>query len=316
MQPKIIIITVYHGRKGDSRFNKREDYLVETIKSVNQQKMNNAYHLLIDDGSTDDAMTHMQEKFPANANRHYFKRPKRPGEPLSSTNARNFGIELCLSNVIPHLTIAKNDYITFIDSDDVVINLNSRFDFLLKGNYRFGISDCLLLMNGESKARTWKGISGGTAQMQKKFWVHGILPYPTMTWRVDFLQALQKYILEQFERPGIFDPTIGCGEDVDVAYSSLKALTMSKSTVGYLPKITAGYRIHDTSLATIRNQVKRKYEENSVLKRHNGIVTTYILHLRRLTVRPECYFPYLYRFKNNSKSKVAVIDYIPNWSAK
>lgn len=300
----MIIITTYHGRNNDSRFSNRRKYLEETIRSIDNQCLENLFHLIIDDGSTDDTYNVLHTRYAHDNRRRILRREKGSQEPLTSTNARNFALDLCLSNhSIDGVNISEHEYIAFIDSDDVVIDLQKREEFLTKNKPDFLYTDVLLFFNNTDTAYLWKGLN--PQQAYKNFWIHGKMPYPSMTWGIDFLKKLREWTENHYGFKGPFDSHIGCGEDVDVALSSLECAQERNSKIGYLPEVTAGYRIHNSSLATIRNQKTRVREENSVLKRHFGNVAVRYLHLRRFLVRPECYIPYLMEVKNILRKKTS-----------
>jgi len=300
----MIIITTYHSRVNDQRFLKRKQYLEETIRSIDNQKLDNLFHLIVDDGSTDDIYNILRSRYTNDSRRCVVRREKNTNEPLTSTNARNFAINLCLeSRSIGAIDISKHKYIMFIDSDDVVIDLNKREKFLDENGSAFLYTDALLFFDDTDKAFFWSGIRAERAY--KSFWVYGKMPYPTMTWRMDFLRELKNWININYHFDGPFDPRIGCGEDVDIALSTFECAQSKKYKIDYLPEITAGYRIHSSSLASIRNQATRASEENAVLKRHFGNTISAYLHLRRFFARPECYIPHLMRVKNIFRRKTS-----------
>jgi len=305
----MIIITTYHNRKNDHRFFNRRKYLEETIRSVDNQKVENIFHLIIDDGSTDDTYDVLHAKYATSNRRRVIRRNKGDDEVLTSTNARNFGINLCLeSNFIEDIDISEHEYITFIDSDDILIDLSARLNYAMKERCDFLYTDALLFFDDTDIAFKWNGIRSDLAY--KNLWIYGKMPYPTMTWKVSFLRKLKQWTREKYNFDGPFDPHIGCGEDVDIALSSFECARYRGCKVGYLPKITAGYRIHNFSLATIRNQDKRSNEENTVLRRHYGNSTSHYLHLRRFVARPECYIPSLMIFKNLFRRRLSKSQFL------
>lgn len=97
-------------------YNTPKDLLLECIESVAKQTYQNLEILLIDDGSTSDLARCLDTLKEINAR---IKVIHKPNGGLSSS--RNTGIEL-----------AKGDYITFVDSDDVIEEnmLSSLFEVL------------------------------------------------------------------------------------------------------------------------------------------------------------------------------------------
>lgn len=96
--PKIsVIIPVFN----------REALIGETITSVLDQSYIDWECLLIDDGSTDDTESVIQEYVSRDERLKYHKRPE--SRPKGASASRNFGLEL-----------AKGEYIQFLDSDDLM----------------------------------------------------------------------------------------------------------------------------------------------------------------------------------------------------
>ncbi len=305
----MIVITTYHGRNNDKRFSNRKQYLEETIRSIDSQNLDNLFHLIIDDGSSDGTYEILRSRYANDNKRCILRREKNVDEPLTSTNARNFAINLCLkSHSIEGIDISKQKYITFIDSDDIVIDLSKREEFLSRNDSAFLYTDALLFFDDIDTAFFWRGMRADRAY--KNFWIYGRMPYPTMTWRIDFLRELKNWIKINYGFDGPFDSKIGCGEDVDVALSAFECAQNKKFKIDYLPEVTAGYRIHDSSLASIRNQSTRANEENSVLKRHFGDSVGMYLHFRRFFARPECYMPYLMKVKNIFRKRTSKMMFL------
>ncbi len=305
----MIIITTYHSRENDSRFTNRRTYLEQTIASINNYESSGIFHLIIDDGSTDSACDDLRETYANSTNRRVVRRDKAAGEILSSTNARNFALNLCLEEkTIDGVDISAHTHITFIDSDDVIINIEERINYLTNKGCDFLYTDALLFFDDQEAAFRWEGLRKECSYT--KFWIYGKMPYPTMTWSVKFLRELKKWNNATYNFNAFFDPIIGCGEDVDIALSSFECAAARGFVVGYLPVISAGYRIHDNSLSVIRNQSLRHREENSVLVRHFGYYYSKYMYFRRFLVRPECYIHVLISVKNLFKEKLSKKDFL------
>jgi len=120
---------------------------------------------------------------------------------------------------------------------------------------------------------------------------------------------LAEYNRSVYNLSSFLDGNIGCGEDVDIALSSLELAKKLRLKTGYLKEITAEYRIHDLSLAEIRDQKERAHEENTVLRKHFGKVGTSLQHLKRLIARPECYFQSLLINQLAKRKRVEVVRY-------
>lgn len=116
-----------------------EKYLDESIKSVKNQTYKNWELIIIDDDSTDNSW----EKIEKNAKR-YEDRIKsiRLFENKGAANARNTGLEL-----------AKGDYISFFDADDIwkENKLEEQIKFMQKNNYAFTYTSYTYLKKNSKK---------------------------------------------------------------------------------------------------------------------------------------------------------------------
>lgn len=81
-----------------------EKYILETIRSVQQQTYTNWEHIIVDDASTDFTADRVSELSINDARITFIRLDKNSGSAI----ARNTGIQ-----------VAKGDYLTFIDSDDI-----------------------------------------------------------------------------------------------------------------------------------------------------------------------------------------------------
>ena len=300
----MIILTPYYGLKDNPDFKIRKKYLQENIDSIDRQEID-SLHVIIDDGSDDGFCDELQEEYSTNNKRIIIKRDRKEGDLLTCTNALNYGLDnvLC-QETFNGRDLTKHNLITFLHSDDIAINLKNRKKIMNENKVDFLYTDALLFFDDNHEGLIWKGINGNIKTVINNFWVYGKMPYPTMTWSKNFLNKIKEHNKEYFCVNNILDTNIGCGEDVDIALNSLELALKLDLKVNYLPGITAGYRIHDSSLAEIRDQKKRKNEENSVLKKHFGKFGALKLHVRRLISRPECYFPKLIGFKSKKKIKL------------
>jgi hypothetical protein len=305
----MIIITAYHGRGDDPASERRRGYLRNTIRSVDAQSISALLHIIVDDGSTDGSCEEIKKHDAGLTPRVYLRREKQPGEDLSSTLARNFALAYCEEEKLISATgSAASRYVTFIDADDLVVSLGERLKAARQQHAAFVHSDCLIFFDDVERVYFWNGEAANPRRLRNRMWVWASMPYPTMTWRADFLLSLKAYVKKQYGVDGPFDPTIGCGEDVDIALSSLEHLSAT-FTMAYVPMVTAAYRIHDSSLAAVRDGRTRRFEEESVLIRHFGPWQTKLMHVRRFLVRPECYVPSLWGLKNSLRRQTRKSDY-------
>jgi len=300
----MIIITTYHEKINDNRFFNRREYLKETIDSIDKQTAGNIIHIVVDDGSDMSVYEYLYSRYNNPGKRIVLRREKGLNEPLTSTNARNFAIDFCLQN----LNLEDDEYLTFIDSDDLLVNLEKRIECLLIENPDFAYMNSLLFFDKSDIAFEWIGLE--TNKAYKNFWVYGGMPYPTMTWKISFLKRLKEYTKTNFNISGPFDPNIGCGEDVDIALSSFEVLIRYKLKISFFPFIATAYRIHNHSLATIRSQSRRSKEEMIVIRRHFGNFFTPILYIKRFLIRPECTIHSIMKIKNLFRKKIRKNDFL------
>lgn len=97
----------------------RQDYISETLDSLLEQSYQNWECIIVDDGSTDDTETVIKKYIDSDPRFHFYKRP---ATMLKGANScRNFGF-----------SIAKGNYIKFLDSDDVITKdcLQKQFEAL------------------------------------------------------------------------------------------------------------------------------------------------------------------------------------------
>ncbi len=300
----IAIITPYYSKKGDQRFAKRKEYLYQTIKSVSSQDMD-LVHLIVDDGSDDGVVENLHDLFDDKRLKTIFRK-RRTGDILTCTNAINYGLEKILNCELGNI-----DYITFLHSDDLVMDLASRIRYMGGKSLDFIYTDAIIFLDGKTQGIVWEGLTGSPNKVKEDLWPKGKMPYPTMTWSFDFVKLISEFNLFNYGS-SFFDNNIGCGEDVDIALTTLKLAVIKKKRVGYLKKLTAAYRIHNSSLAEIRNQEERRNEENKVIFKHFGASGYVLQNIKRFIYRPECYFPSLMNLAISKRQKTDLKD-IEKW---
>lgn len=306
----MIVLTPYHLQKNNLKFHARQKYLVQTINSIDNQTLTNLTHIVIDDGSDDDFCKKLQSES-KKKNRIWLYRSKDKNELLTCTNALNFGIEYVFNNY-EQAELGKHKHITFLHSDDLAINLEARETIMDKEDLDFLYTDALIFFNDRKYGYRWSGLPPQTNSLEKRIWTDGKMPYPTMTWRIDFLKNILEMNKANYSLNSVLDPRVGCGEDVDLALSSLECAKKLDKRVTYLPEITTAYRIHNQSLASVRNQKERKKEENSVLIKHFGYPEMYLLHIKRFLKRPGIYIGFFMKLQNARKEKIPVAKFIPS----
>jgi glycosyltransferase involved in cell wall biosynthesis len=300
-----ILVTTYHGKAEDAGISKRGQYLCELIESIDKVIDEESLHVIVDDGSTDNVCKELEKIHCNNTQRIFLRREKPANEPLTSTNARNFAISKCLDGALGQ----GQKYITFVDSDDLLIDINSRIELMESRGLDFLYSDAFIFFNHTDTAYFWKGMEVAKHSARGAFWVQGRMPYPTMVWSIEFIRTVREFVRNTYKFEGPFDPRIGCGEDVDIALSSLECAG-GVYKIAYLPHVTVGYRIHDNSLASIRNGQLRAREEHGVLVRHFGYYGAILLHIQRFIHRPECYIASLWPLRNLLREKSQKSNFI------
>lgn len=92
MQPQVSVIMPTYNRR---------DFICEAIQSVLTQRHQSLELIIVDDGSTDNTKEYIEESYSDTRIRYFYQ------ENQGQSAARNFG-----------LSIAKGDYICFLDSDN------------------------------------------------------------------------------------------------------------------------------------------------------------------------------------------------------
>ena len=84
----------------------RSQYIMESIKTIQNQTFKNYECLIIDDGSTDDTHEILHPLLETDTRFKYYRRTSKYSKGLPGS--RNYGLDL-----------AKGDYIIFFDDDDI-----------------------------------------------------------------------------------------------------------------------------------------------------------------------------------------------------
>lgn len=293
----IIITPYYDGIDSDS--SERERYLEETINTVDSQQTD-CFHLIVDDGNEKAPPEWVSE----GENRDVVRREREPNDKLTCSNASNYGLRHVLFDESFSEVLENHQYVTFLHSDDLVLNLHRRREYM-ENNHLDLLHTNSLIFFDDGNGVLWEGIDGDVTEILRRAWVEGRMPYPTLTWKKEFLYDLVERSRDTYGIDGLFEPSVGCGEDVDVAMRSLELVQQGEYEQGYLPEVTSGYRIHDSSLASTRSGLRRSIEENKILLRHFGVSGAALKHCKRLVTRPECYFPVLYRFVDSDSYELS-----------
>lgn len=202
-----VILSIYNGEK----------FIGDTIKSILQQTYTDFELIIVNDGSTD----HSEEVISTfkDDRIHYVKQ-----ENKGTASAKNTGLRL-----------AKGDFITFHDSDD--ISLPNRFERLLEAFFseKIGLthSDMLLMDENDSPFSYW-GSSNILPNQIFSFFLHVGTPFnnPTILYRKETLENLS------------FDEKLkNTGEDTDLV------LKITRKWPSYhIPEPLYLYRRHQTNV--------------------------------------------------------------------
>lgn len=213
-----------------------QDYIAETLKSLEKQTFQDFEIIVVDDGSTDKTVEVIRSS-PSRA--HVFTQ-----ENQGVVAARNRGISL-----------AKGEYICFVDSDDIV--LPDRFTRQVKkldDDPELGLvfADALII---DSKSRqigkfsdVYPVVPGDAAEMLAMHYC--FTPMITVMVRAEVLKRTGP-----FEKPG---PISEYMKWIEIAHIS---------KVHYEPEPLGCWRRHQTSISKKANKVKSYAKTRAALKR-------------------------------------------------
>ena len=227
MQPKLSVIIASYNH---------QDYIAETLRSLEAQTFQDFEIIIVDDGSRDKTVE-VAKSVQSRAQIH-------TQENQGVVAARNRGVSL-----------AKGRYICFVDSDDVV--LPERFAkqvALLDGDAELGLvfADALIIdSQGVEIGKfgdVYPVVSGDTAQMLAMHYC--FTPMITVMVRADVLRKTGP-----FEKPG---PISDYMKWIEVAHIS---------KVHYNPEPLGCWRRHQASTSKQANKVKSYAKTRAVLKR-------------------------------------------------
>ena len=227
MQPKLSVIIASYNH---------QDYIAETLRSLEEQTFEGFEIIIVDDGSTDKTVE-VAESAQSRAQIH-------TQENQGVVAARNRGVEL-----------AKGRYICFVDSDDVV--LPERFAkqvALLDGDSELGLvfADALIIDSKGAEigkfSDVYPVVPGDVARMLALHYC--FTPMITVMVRADVLRKTGP-----FEKPG---PISDYMKWIKVAHIS---------KVHYDPEPLGCWRRHQASTSKQANKVKSYAKTRAALKR-------------------------------------------------
>jgi len=298
----LVVVTPYRDYD-DSRSIRRSSLLARTVASVERQKVP-ILHVIVDDGSPVLAFNQIRRTYESR-HRIVVRREKPEREVASCCGALNFGFDFVLGGNLAQYGVTESAFVTALHSDDLLIDSHLRM--APAASSAFIYSDAGLLVEPEGNLWRWTSMCGSPRSVRRSLWVRAGMPYPTMTWRVEFLRHIRDYAVRTYGQSGVMDNRIGCGEDVDVALSSLECLIDLRYTATRVPSVTAIYRIRPDSLAATRPTDQRTQEERFVLRKHFGAAAL-LQRIARFAIRPECTFPALMPLRVRHKRALVFDD--------
>jgi len=227
VQPKLSVIIASYNH---------QDYIAETLRSLEQQTFQDFEIIIVDDGSTDKTV----EVAKSSHSRAQIYTQENQGV----VAARNRGVSM-----------AKGKYICFVDSDDVV--LPERFAkqvVLLDGDAELGLvfADALIIDSQGEKigkfSEVYPVVAGDVAQMLALHYC--FTPMITVMVRAEVLRKTGP-----FEKPG---PISDYMKWIEVAHIS---------KVHYDPEPLGCWRRHQASTSKQANKVKSYAKTRAALKR-------------------------------------------------
>lgn len=227
MQPKLSVIIASYNH---------QDYIAETLRSLEEQTFRDFEIIIVDDGSSDKTVEAAKN---AQSRAQIYTQ-----ENQGVVAARNRGIDL-----------AKGRYICFVDSDDVV--LPERFAkqvALFDSDTELGLvfADALIIDSKGEKigkfSEVYPVVSGDVAQMLAMHYC--FTPMITVMVRADVLRKTGP-----FEKPG---PISDYMKWIEVSHIS---------KVHYDPEPLGCWRRHQTSTSKQANKVKSYAKTRAALKR-------------------------------------------------
>ena len=206
-----VIIPIYNG----------EDYILETVKSVQNQSYDNWELIVVNDGSTDNTLK-IVESVKGNDNRIRIINKENTGV----SDSRNRGAD-----------IANGEYLCFLDADDVFLPQNIYKKVLfLDENRQVGLAHAnveLIDEQGDSLKKTLKGKSGNILD-SLLLWEEVNIPAPSSI-------MVRKTV---FENAGKWDVQFSTAADQDF-FIRVAAIT----TVGSIDEILTQYRVLELSMS-------------------------------------------------------------------
>ncbi len=212
-----------------------EKYVKQTLDSILQDPYPNKEIIIINDGSTDDTHSRIEEWIAQN------------GEKITVTyiNQENMGLTKTLNKLLKH---ASGEYLVALASDDYLLpgGLQKRFDYLQQHPEKSAVfADCIVVDNdnntlyesglfelrhaNKAKLLTDEGI-------KEEFISNFAVPGPVLMVRRDYYKKFGGFNEEMYM------------EDYDL-YLKFAA----KNLIGFLDEKVSAYRLHETNMSAGNN---------------------------------------------------------------
>lgn len=198
-----------------------EMFIAETIKSVINQTYSNWEIIIVNDGSTDNSATILNQ-FSEKDNR--IQLINKPNSGVSDT--RNKGLE-----------VANGEFITFLDADDVwhITNLEKKVNFLTSTDYDVVYSYCQMI---DEQSKPINRVLKGVNNLKVADFLSFKANYNTAPSGIVF----KKEVLHKI---GGFDVNLSNNADQDILIQALA----SRFKFGVIPEILWNYRIHSENMS-------------------------------------------------------------------
>lgn len=227
--------------------------LKDTIDSVRRQGLNDLEYIVVDGGSADGTVELLKES--SDVVTRWISEPDK-----GIYDGLNKGLAMTTGDIIG--IIHADDVLAASDTLKSIISVYDANAFdLLYADLMYISSD-----NPDKVIRYWKS---GQFEFQKlrKGWMP---PHPTVYFSRDVLN-----------RVGFFDTSYTIAADYDWM---LRCLCLANLKVAYLPKVTVKMRLGGASNRSLKNLMKKSYEDYRAIKKHRigGVRTLFYKNFSKL----------------------------------